>query len=461
MMKRFSHSSESNPLAASVRLNARSMQKAHGQRRHDLRTGRLPAYVDVTRSHLNRVLIQPRPLPRIRDEIKLLRTKRGAKRNLKSNATVVSAGIITFGNGAADLFKQLTIKIQNAAFIELANGLAERLDTNLESLVVHLDETQIHAHFELRAYDNAGCPISQTMNPTVLSDLQDITATIMQRFCPKIERGKTKKDRLIAGANYPEVLHRSVKQLHRDIPVEIEKKEQVLRDMESRIANLTESEEHKQMRIAKLDRREFLNQKWEELLAIEARKIQDKQTYLKQVQANLKTKVEKLEIIFRNLKNREDKFIVKENELEEREKFFREREVRATVEIQKAVAAKDSYELGIRAQESVLTELMGGTIYHDHGRFLLKNPAPLDAAPKTIRKQLLNLLSQHLGVQSSQIKVLQSLGSLRDRMSHWLQRDDLPHAARDAASEIKRDFEDNRKGLCILFRPHQHLVGHG
>ena len=42
----------------------------------------------------------------------------------------------------------------------------------------------------------------------------------MQRFAPEIERGHKKKARLEAGANYPDTLHRSVRQLHEDLPVE-------------------------------------------------------------------------------------------------------------------------------------------------------------------------------------------------------------------------------------------------
>ena len=56
----------SNPWAASVRLKARSLKRAYGQRRHDFRIGGQPNYVDQHRTELNRILFEPRPLPTIK-----------------------------------------------------------------------------------------------------------------------------------------------------------------------------------------------------------------------------------------------------------------------------------------------------------------------------------------------------------------------------------------------------------
>nr|WP_237401084.1 plasmid recombination protein [Rhodovulum sulfidophilum] len=75
---------------------------------------------------------------------------------MKQNAPVIMAGIITFGTVAAESFGSLPVEQQDAAFRELATAVASELDTSLESLMVHLDETTIHAHFTLRAYTNAG-----------------------------------------------------------------------------------------------------------------------------------------------------------------------------------------------------------------------------------------------------------------------------------------------------------------
>ena len=63
----------SNPNAVSVRIEPKAMSKAKFQRRHDLRIGKQPAYVDGDRTHLNRDLIPLRPLPDIQRENEALR----------------------------------------------------------------------------------------------------------------------------------------------------------------------------------------------------------------------------------------------------------------------------------------------------------------------------------------------------------------------------------------------------
>ena len=135
---------------------------------------------------------------------------------MKSNAVVVTAGIITFGHRAQEVFNRLPIETQDRAFIELAQEIAATLNTSLKALVVHLDETAIHAHFTLRAYNDGGEPISNATRYRDMSALQDLAAEVVQRFAPEIERGHKKKERLKAEADYPDTLHRGVKQLHAD-----------------------------------------------------------------------------------------------------------------------------------------------------------------------------------------------------------------------------------------------------
>jgi hypothetical protein len=159
-MKDLSHTpndpKNSNPWAASVRIKSRTMSQAYGQRRHGFRKGLQPDYVDSGRTHLNRVLIEPRPLPQIRDEVVELRERRGAQRAIKSNAAIVTAGIITFGHEAAEQFNALTSEDQDAAYLELANALALHLDTRLEALVHHGGKSILHTLI-------LNCELLQTM----------------------------------------------------------------------------------------------------------------------------------------------------------------------------------------------------------------------------------------------------------------------------------------------------------
>jgi hypothetical protein len=256
----------SNPRAASVRLKARTLSQAYGQRRHDFRNGPQPDYVDGSRSDLNRYLIHPRPLPEIKREIEALRKRGGAKREIKSNACIVTAGIITFGKDAQVLFATLSPDQQDTAFLELAEAVADRLQTSLESLTIHRDESALHAHFEIRGYSDFGQPISQLATWGVMSELQDMTAAIMSRHCPGIERGNKKSDRLAAGAALSETVNRSVKELHGDLPIEIAAKKQELVEVENRIQELLNSAEKDRGRVAKLEAKEQLNAKEEERL---------------------------------------------------------------------------------------------------------------------------------------------------------------------------------------------------
>lgn len=242
-----------NPRAASVRLEGKSLSQAYGQRRHDWRIGPQPKYVDPDRKGLNRPLIEPRPVSQIRNEVLALRTARGAKRTMKSNAAVVTAGIVTFGIEAQEMFLALTREQQDEAFRDLARAIAERLDTSLEALMVHCDESAIHAHFELRACNRSGIPLAKATRPAVMIELQDLVFEVMSRHCPGIERGNRKYDRLAAGEDYAATVHKSVHQLHHDLPLEIACLERDREALQASLPELTARVEEMRDRVAKLE----------------------------------------------------------------------------------------------------------------------------------------------------------------------------------------------------------------
>lgn len=242
-----------NPRAASVRLEGRSLSQAYGQRRHDWRIGPRPKYVDPDRKGLNRPLIKPRPVSQIRNEVLALRTARGAKRAMKGNAAVVTAGIITFGIEAQEMFLALTREQQDEAFRDLARAVAERLDTSLEALMVHCDESAIHAHFELRACNRSGIPLAKATRPTLMIELQDLVFEVMSRHCPGIERGNRKYDRLAAGEDYAATVNKSVYQLHHDLPLEVASLERDREALEASLPELTARVEEMRERVAKLE----------------------------------------------------------------------------------------------------------------------------------------------------------------------------------------------------------------
>lgn len=216
--------SKSNPLAASTRIEAKTASTLSGQIRHDLRRGPQPAYVDAKRSHLNRVLIKNAPIPKMRAICAARRNLRDTKRGIKSNAAIATAGIISFGAEAAKMFNTLSIADQDKAFKILTRLVARRLATTVHGLCVHVDEATIHAHYQLAAVNKFGDPVSKSTSPKVMSELQDLTATVMQKFCPGIERGYRYGDRLAAGADFADTIHKSVRELHQTLPADLEAK---------------------------------------------------------------------------------------------------------------------------------------------------------------------------------------------------------------------------------------------
>lgn len=411
------------------------MSQAYGQRQHDFRIGRQPNYVDQERGHLNRILVEPRPLPQIRDEVERLRCARGVQRAIKSNAAIVTAGIITFGSEAAKLFAALTTEQQDAAYLELARALADRLDTTLEALVHHGDETADHAHFELRGVTNSGHPVSKELTRRGMSDLQDLTAEILERYCPDIQRGNRKQDRLDAGAHYSDTLNRSVRQLHEDLPAEIAAKEQLICDLDAEIATRQASIARDQERVSKLEQKEALQAKEEKRLGTYRARIAKKVMELKAVQAQQAERREEL-------KNRAAKLAQAEQKHAAQAKDLAIKAAQADATITKAKQAKAEADAGLAAVESIVEEMARDTIRETPEELILENPTPILAAPKPVQKRLTKLVHRYLDLQIDWRKRSEWLDAMVAKVQLWLGRDDLPENARNEGEQIKQDFDD-------------------
>lgn len=240
---------DSNPRAASIRLKCDKSARTTGQRKHDLRHAPLPGYIDENRSHLNSILIKPMSGPKLRKICAERRSQRDTQRAMKSNTSVAMSGIIVFGKSVQADFEGLSFEKQNDAYQAVADTIAARLNTTVTGLVAHRDETAPHAHFQFPAYDLDGNALSMTTKRAVTSELQTITAEVMQRFVPSVERGRNKYERLKAGADYADTVHRSVAKLHEDLGPEIEAAErhlnELIKDAEkvaARIQKLSEKE---------------------------------------------------------------------------------------------------------------------------------------------------------------------------------------------------------------------------
>ena len=204
--------------AVTVRLRHAGMPKADWQRRHDLRIGSTPKYVDRDRLSLNRILIEPPPASVMQRRALELRQLQAPQRKARTDMAVATAGLITLGNAAQRLFLDLPVDTQDQAILAIASRIAERYGCNLVGAVIHLDESAPHAHltFESRCRLD-GKPFSKLARGAAL---QTIAAEAIAEFEPRIRRGRAKSPTPDAAT-----VHRQVRQLHEDLPAEIEARE--------------------------------------------------------------------------------------------------------------------------------------------------------------------------------------------------------------------------------------------
>ena len=223
--------------AISVRVKTRSVSATGGDRRHNQRIGRQPGYVDETRTTENSVVLaQPTPAQMARE---CLRRRQDAfvpgpgKRQPKTmakDATVSISGIVTFSTDAQPTIDALPKAEQDRRFLQAAEAVAQRLGTDVAGLAVHRDESAIHCHFTLYGFGQDGQPVSRKLKKKVLSELQDVGATAFNDL--GITRGKRISERIRDGEPYSKTVHRSVRELHRDLPVELEAARARVADME-------------------------------------------------------------------------------------------------------------------------------------------------------------------------------------------------------------------------------------
>lgn len=225
---------KANPRAAMVRVEIRDAQGYANQRRHDLRIGAQPGYVNPDPPEPNRILIQPMTTAELKKLAKERRDQRDMTRAMKSNAGIAVVGIIGFGIEAQQMFGALGPEDQEKALRAAVERMAADLRTTVSGLVLHLDETAKHAHFSLCGYDVDGEPLSTWMGRGVLRDLQTALHEELRAFMPDLERGRSRKVRAEAGAAPHELVNRSVEELHTDLPLEIETKRQEVAELEEK-----------------------------------------------------------------------------------------------------------------------------------------------------------------------------------------------------------------------------------
>lgn len=380
-----------NPRATSVRIAATTARGHAGQRKHDLRIGRQPGYVAADRSNLNRILIKPPTPAALRKIAEQRRSTRKPQRAMKSNSAVATSGIITFGSEAAQMFEALTTKQQNQAFHLLSRAIAMRLRTSLHGLVIHCDEATIHAHFTLSAYNRDGIPLSKSTRPAVLSEIQDLAAQVMQRFCPGIERGTRYGDRLKAGADFADVVHKSVKELHRDLPADLEAKRTEQRRIEAAVRSAQERVDEMQARVNKLRQKAALSTKEASRLETYQKRLENRCTELSEalraIDAN-KAEVERLATLA---------------------------ETRERNAVQATRIAEDRMKTIEDALDTIILETKAGTLTRTpSGKLSASNPAAIKAAWETVQPIVIKAANFNEAVHDKEAEIRQAQDALRE-----------------------------------------------
>jgi len=265
--------------AVSVHIERKKVAGASGQTRHDLRE-KVPPYVDKTRTGKNSVLIKPLAGDEMLKICKNLRDQRGIKRAMKKNCNVSIAGIITFSKNAQKIIESLDKSQQDELILKAGKRISEHLNLDLTGLTVHRDESAVHAHFQMPAYNKQGFAMSDLLKPSDLSQLQDITAEIFKEY--GIGRGKPKKQRIQDGEDYSKYIHRSVKELHDDLPRELAEQQAKLEKNQRLIAQNEQKLAEGNLELEKIE------------------KINKNIEIYKKREADAKAKLEKLEALLNN-----------------------------------------------------------------------------------------------------------------------------------------------------------------
>jgi len=226
--------------AISVRVKTRSVSATGGDRRHNQRIGRQPGYVDATRTPDNSVvLVAPTPAQMSGECLRRRQTAfvpgpgKRQPRSMAKDAAVSISGIVTFSSDAQPAIDALPKAEQDRRFLLAAEAVAKHLGTDVAGVAVHRDESAIHAHFTLYGFGQDGQPVSRKLKKKVLSQLQDVGATAFGDL--GITRGKRISERIRDGEPYSKTINRSVRELHRDLPLELAAAQAKVAEMQKRV----------------------------------------------------------------------------------------------------------------------------------------------------------------------------------------------------------------------------------
>lgn len=206
--------------AGSVRGVGRTVSQTSGDVDHEMRLGKIPDYVNKQLSQDNSIIIAPQPGTVMRAKAEKHRASRDTKRAMKTNARVSQSVLISFGANIQPAVLALGKELQDRLYLDLMERIAQEANAELTGLSAHRDETAPHAHGQLVGFNYDGMPLSKVMDRAFRRNMQDWMLEIFQPHIPEMVRGKSLKERENDNDPVSTRIHRTVAELHRDLPLE-------------------------------------------------------------------------------------------------------------------------------------------------------------------------------------------------------------------------------------------------
>ena len=205
----------------SVRLAGVAATRLAFVARHNLRQGRPPKYVDPARAHLNAVLFGPEAGDfKAAAQASAERYRKRVGQKVQRKQALLVEGIVTFSRAAQPIVLE-DLEQAHARALALVEEIVRSHchGAKLASLVYHGDESAPHYHFLLEGVGADGRAVLQRFQRGEGTHLQDLAGLA---FAPMgIQRGIPVIQRMQRGDDRSKIVHRSVRQLHADLPKEL------------------------------------------------------------------------------------------------------------------------------------------------------------------------------------------------------------------------------------------------
>jgi chromosome segregation ATPase len=157
----------------------------------------------------------------------------------------------------------------------------------------------LHAHFQMPAFNLEGKPLSKVITPAIAKKMQDIAGEVF--VAHDIHRGKAKAQRIADGDPLNTFIHRSVQQLHADLPRELEAAAAKVEEVKAKIQNYERLIEENQQKLeaglgdeVKIQKRIAVYEQRIEDMQKQEQDLNEKQRELEEKRCSLAAKEEKL-----------------------------------------------------------------------------------------------------------------------------------------------------------------------